>query len=154
MLAWYVVITYKLDLDMDKIMKYCLIHDIVEIYAGDVDALRRSPEQQALKEEKEQQAMIKIAHEFPEGHELWKRLEAYEHREDEEAKFVYALDKLIPVLNIYNDGGRWRRQRKAKLDDELVIAKAKKMEVDPTIKILWEDLYKRMKENEHQLFDI
>lgn len=31
---------------------------------------------------------------------------------DDESRFVYALDKLLPILNIYLDGGRsWRKEK-------------------------------------------
>lgn len=66
-------------------------------------ALRRSDTQQILKEQREHEAMERIRTEFPQAHPLWSRVEEYEKREDEESKFVYALDKVLPVINIYND---------------------------------------------------
>ena len=35
MACWLVVETKKLKLDLNKIVKYALVHDLVEIYAGD-----------------------------------------------------------------------------------------------------------------------
>lgn len=35
MIAWYIMDAYKLDLDRDLVIRYCLIHDLVEVYAGD-----------------------------------------------------------------------------------------------------------------------
>lgn len=36
-------------------------------------------------------------------------IEQYEQKNDREALFVYALDKIVPVLNCYMDGGRiWK----------------------------------------------
>lgn len=35
MLCWMIIDEYKLKLDLNKVIKYSLIHDIVEVYAGD-----------------------------------------------------------------------------------------------------------------------
>lgn len=35
MVSWYIISTEKLKYDIDKIIKYALVHDLVEIYAGD-----------------------------------------------------------------------------------------------------------------------
>ena len=32
-LAWYIISSHKLDLSLEKVLQYCLVHDIVEIYA-------------------------------------------------------------------------------------------------------------------------
>jgi putative hydrolases of HD superfamily len=106
LVGWYLVSSNKLSLDIDKVIKYALIHDLVEVYAGDVYfySLNRKD-----KEEKEHKARIKIEEEFSEFTDLHREIQAYEKRVDEESKFVYALDKLLPILNIYLDKGRsWK----------------------------------------------
>lgn len=35
MLAWYIISSNKLSLDLDLVIKYALVHDLVEVYAGD-----------------------------------------------------------------------------------------------------------------------
>lgn len=37
-LAWRIYDILALDIDLEKILKYAMIHDLVEIYAGDVNA--------------------------------------------------------------------------------------------------------------------
>ena len=37
MLCWYLHDALKLELDIAKILKYALVHDFVEVYAGDVN---------------------------------------------------------------------------------------------------------------------
>src|SRR5439155_21745279 len=61
------------------------------------------------KEEKEALATKQIASEYVEFNELLDLLHAYHERRDEECKFVYALDKIQPVVNIYLDGGDFYR---------------------------------------------
>ncbi len=50
MLAWYMISTEKLELSLEKVLCYCIVHDMPEMYAGDVEALRRTPEIQKMKE--------------------------------------------------------------------------------------------------------
>ena len=66
MVAWYIISSNNLLLSLEKVLKYCVVHDIVEIYAGDTDAMRRTPEQENMKQEKEKAAMIQLQNDFPE----------------------------------------------------------------------------------------
>lgn len=106
MLAWYVVSSSdNFDLDMEKVLKYALAHDLVEVYAGDTPFQEADGE----KEEREEESRKRLAEEFSEFSDLHEAIHAYEEQVDSEAKFVYALDKIIPMINIYLDGGRsWR----------------------------------------------
>lgn len=36
MLCWMIIEEYKLKLDINKVIKYALIHDLVEVFAGDI----------------------------------------------------------------------------------------------------------------------
>ena len=152
MLARYIISLDKLNLSMEKVLHYCMIHDLLEVYAGDMEALNRTPEAQKAKEQKEIDSFIRIKSEFPEAHELRNWLEKYEHREDEESKFVYALDKMMPVINLYNDGGYRRKWRKVGLEMELLPSKEGKVHAHPLVSSLWKELCQLMKEHESQLF--
>lgn len=152
MLSWYIISTQKLELSLEKILQYCMVHDIVEIYAGDVDAIGRTAEQQALKEKREKDAYERIAKEFPEAHDLLERLEHYEKKEDVESKFVYALDKVIPVINIYNDGWFWRKECNLSIEKDIIPHKDWKVQVSPEVTQIWEQLVVLLKEQESKLF--
>ena len=65
--------------------------------------MRRTPDAEVLKQQQEELALQRLMSEYPEGGALWQSLQDYEHKIDDEAKFVYALDKFLPVINIYND---------------------------------------------------
>lgn len=107
--AWYVIATEKLSLDVSKVIAYALVHDLVETYAGDVPLHGRTEETIRMKKENEHAALERIRTEFSEFPDLTSCIEAYEGRTDEEAKFVYALDKLIPLIDVYIDDGRaWK----------------------------------------------
>ena len=56
-------------------------------------------------------------------------IEQYEAREDKESRFVYALDKIQPMLNIYTDGGRTWKEKGVTID-MLVEYKKEKVKQD------------------------
>ena len=97
--------------DMGKAMKMALIHDIVEIDAGDTyffDDLHTES-----KFERESQAAERIFGLLPDGlgkefHNLW--LE-FEDGISDEARFVKAIDRLLPYLShIENEGIVWKEK--------------------------------------------
>jgi putative hydrolases of HD superfamily len=104
MMAWYLNSSAGLGLDTDRLVRYALAHDLVEAYAGDVNAL--DLEARRYKAHREAEALRRIKYEFPEATELVSAVVEYELLSDEEARFIYALDKLMPALMIYLDGGR------------------------------------------------
>ncbi len=105
MAAWYINDSEQLGLDASRLVRYALAHDLVEVYAGDTFAYA-SAEERASKETREAAAAERIAREFPEFSDLHAIIHEYESRANREARFVYALDKLLPVISIYLDEGR------------------------------------------------
>lgn len=97
------------EVDIAKVMIMCLIHDIVEIDAGDTYAY----DTEGLKTQKarEDAAKERIFSILPEEQKaeftaLFDEFEAYETAE---SKFVHAIDNLQPLmLNDSNNGGDWR----------------------------------------------
>lgn len=95
--------------DVTRVMKMVLVHDIVEIDAGDVFAYDAAGN--VGKEEREQKAAERIFGLLPEEQErelrgLWEEFEA---RTTVEAKYANALDRLQPLLhNSHTQGGTWR----------------------------------------------
>lgn len=85
------------DIDELKTLKLTLIHDIVEIYAGDVMAFDHAARKE--KEKIEAEAMQKLMGVYPEFgrqlHDLWHEFEA---RESMEAKIAKAADSICPVF--------------------------------------------------------
>lgn len=94
--------------DILKVLKMLLIHDIVEIDAG--DCLVYSKNKDEVKE-LELKAAGRIFSILPDQQKtefinLWNEFESHESAE---AKFAFALDRLEPVLqNYYNNGSTWK----------------------------------------------
>ena len=135
--AWHMaVMAYLLreysneEVDIAKVMLMCLIHDIVEIDAGDTYAY----DAEGLKTQKarEEAAKERIFSLLPPDQKaeftaLFDEFEAYETAE---AKFAHSMDNLQPLLlNNSNGGGDWKehgvssatvytRQSKTKLGSE------------------------------------
>jgi putative hydrolase of HD superfamily len=109
MMGWYLNISGKLGYDTDSLVKYALIHDLAEAYAGDVSALDAAA--RVGKPEREAAALKRINHEFPLAQEILSAVHNYEILADDEAKFIYALDKLMPMVMVYlADGRTWREE--------------------------------------------
>lgn len=111
MMAWYIVDSNSVALNKDLILTYALVHDFVEVHAGDTYIYSEDIEHLASKKEREHAAALKLRKELPEFSALHANIEKYEKQEDDESKFVWALDKILPILHGYDDAGRtWREQ--------------------------------------------
>lgn len=87
-----------------------LIHDLVEIDAGDTFAYDEVGNQD--KEEREKKAADRIFALLPDdqGREFRSLWEEFESRQTAEARFASALDRLQPLLlNFHSQGQAWRR---------------------------------------------
>lgn len=96
-------------IDIARVMKMLLIHDVVEIDAGDtfVYDVAASKEQ----EEKELIAAERLFGMLPsdQGDELFSLWKEFEAAQSDDAKYAKALDRLIPMLlNYHNDGQSWK----------------------------------------------
>ncbi len=98
------------DLDQLKVFRMLIVHDLVEIDAGDTFVYDRAALED--QEEREQQAAARIFGLLPTeiGERLRSLWDEFEARRSPEAKFARALDRLQPMLlNYMNDGGPWRK---------------------------------------------
>jgi len=114
--AWHMAIMAYLlreyaneEVDITKVMLMCLIHDIVEIDAGDTYAY----DEEGLKTQKarEQAAKERIFSLLPEDQskELSELFDEFEEYETPEAKYAHVLDNLQPLmLNNSNNGDDWK----------------------------------------------
>ncbi|MCR5743407.1 MAG: HD domain-containing protein [Lachnospiraceae bacterium] len=115
--AWHMAIMAYLlrdyanePVDIGRVMIMCLIHDIVEIYAGDTYAY----DDAALKTQKarEEEAKQRIYSLLPEDQkqEMMAIFDEFEEFKTPEAKFAHAMDNFQPLLlNNSNDGADWIR---------------------------------------------
>ena len=102
-------------IDLAKTMMMALIHDIVEIDAGDTYAYDEAA--MASQAERERVAAERIFGMLPDDQrdELLELFEEFEAGETPEAKFARTMDNLQPLmLNHSNDGGDWREHQVTK----------------------------------------
>ncbi|MFI2744537.1 HD family hydrolase [Zhouia sp. PK063] len=95
-------------IDILKVIKMVLIHDIVEIDAG--DTFIYDTQKSHTNTDKERIAANRIFGLLPkeQANELIAIWEEFEAGETNEAKFAKAMDRLEPLLqNAYNNGGTW-----------------------------------------------
>lgn len=138
MTAWYLAESNKLPLDIEKVLKYALVHDLVEVFAGDT-YIYGDAAHLASKVEREEKAAKQLLAEHPEFQELHDCIAAYMRHAEPESKFVYALDKILPVLLIYADGGRTWKEENITLE-MLISHKADKVAVSPEIETYFNEL--------------
>lgn len=93
------------DLDLCKVIKMVLVHDLVEIDAGDTFCYDEKANED--KAEREQEAANRIFGLLPPDQEkefrsLW---EEFEKQKTPEAKFAASLDRMQPLLSNYHTNG-------------------------------------------------
>ena len=87
------------ELDVGLVSQFSLVHDIPEVYAGDVWTFKISDEDRLKKETKEAEATEKLLKVLPPY--LAQLLSRYEAQKEPEARFVRFVDKLLPaIINI------------------------------------------------------
>lgn len=97
---------YRDRLDLGKVAQFALVHDLVEVYAGDTNTLRHlSAEQQADKGRREWEAWLFIKRSIATLPWVAEMIEEYEKQEAPEARYVRAMDKLLPkITHLLNHG--------------------------------------------------
>ena len=101
-------------IDIAKVMLMCLIHDIVEIDAGDTYAY--DAEGLKTKKTREDAAKERIFSILPADQkaELVALFDEFEAYETPESRFAHAMDNLQPlILNNSNNGGDWKERATA-----------------------------------------
>jgi putative hydrolase of HD superfamily len=117
--AWHLALMIMLlseyaneEIDVLKTMSMAIIHDVIEIDAGDTYAYDDAGN--ATKREREQKAADRIFHILPEDQEKYFRglWEEFEEAKTAEAKFAHAMDAVQPImLNDATDGLAWREHQ-------------------------------------------
>ena len=115
--SWHIAVMAMLlseytdpNIDQLKVIKMLLIHDLVEIYAGDTfayDVIGNS-----TKEKREREAANRIFGLLPkdQAEEMLMLWNEFEELATPEARFASALDKLQPLILSYNNKGwSWKK---------------------------------------------
>jgi putative hydrolase of HD superfamily len=97
-------------IDIEKVVKMVLVHDLVEIDAGDTFCY--DTEANVDREEREHVAAERLFSLLPEeqGRELSRLWEEFESRATPESRFAAALDRMQPLLsNLATGGYSWQK---------------------------------------------
>lgn len=148
--AWHMAIMVYLlkeyankDFDIAKAMMMALIHDVVEIDAGDTYAY--DPKAKLDQKEREDKAAQRIFSILPDDQrdELKALFYEFEACESAEAKFVRAMDNFQPLLlNDVNNGEDWRLHGVTM--EQIMNRQKRSAEGSKTI---WEETYKIIEKN-------
>lgn len=96
--------------DLTRVLTMLVIHDVVEIEAGDTFVYDEEAAQS--KAQREREAAQRLFGLLPPDQAAWCRAlwEEFEGRQTPEARFAAAVDRLLPILlNARNGGYPWRR---------------------------------------------
>ncbi len=146
MAAWFLS-EYFPELDRDRLIRLALVHDMVEVYAGDTYFYAEEAERQS-KIEREAMALERLEAEWPDFPDLTATIHAYEQKDGPEAKFIYALDKIMPIMVIYlGEGHTWHKE--GITHDRLHNAKLPKVSVSPEATGYYEQLHELLLSHPH-----
>lgn len=120
------------EIDISRVIVMCLIHDIVEIDAGDTYAY--DEEGKAVQHEKEEKAKERIFSLLPDDQkeELSALFDEFEENITPDARFAHTMDNFQPIiLNNSNGGADWlehgvtkeqiyKRQEKTKMGSDYI----------------------------------
>ncbi|MDR1300491.1 MAG: HD domain-containing protein [Candidatus Nomurabacteria bacterium] len=123
----------KHKVDMARVMKLAVVHDLAEAETGDV-SLHEQFSADGVKEAKDQaelEAMTKTCKLLPKklGDEIYDLWREYEDRKTPEAKYVKALDKLEATFQslMFEDIRYWERYGDGKIYYDIVLKDKKKL---------------------------
>jgi len=147
MIVWFISQNNP-KLDSNQCIRYALVHDLIEVHAGATFAYDHNVHVHDSKEQREREARVRLEREWPDFNEMNSAIENYELQEDAESRFVFALDKLTPiVLNVLGEEKSWHHH-KLSLED-LKKQKAAKIAVSPEVATLYKELLGILEQNSH-----
>lgn len=117
MMAWVLQAYSDIEIDINRVIKMLLIHDLPEIYAGDVPVY--DVEANIGKREREIDGLNRLGEQMPpkvkeEIESLWYE---FEEKESNDALFAHAMDRIQPVLMAHRNKGVGWIERRARLED-------------------------------------
>jgi len=96
---------YAPTLDAQKILLYALVHDLSELITGDMPTLLASTEELRKKAKADAAATTQIIARLSNAPHIAKAVEEYEAKANDEALFVYWIDKMITIPTHFYDNG-------------------------------------------------
>ena len=146
--SWHVCLTALMlkdyaneDIDIDKVIRMLLIHDLGEIDAGDQIVYA---EQDASRYNQEREGIKRVLGKLPgkQGDEYLALWEEFEAGESAESRYARAIDRVPPLLhNLHGNGHSWKENR---------VPKEKVLSLNSRIaqgsELLWQVLQERLEQ--------
>lgn len=101
--------------DKERVIRMCLVHDLVEIYAGDTFCYDKKAGED--KADREMRAAKKLFSVLPkeDGEEIKSLWLEFEKQETPDAVFAASLDRFQPLINNFlTDGHTWKKGKVAR----------------------------------------
>lgn len=96
-------------IDINRVIKIALVHDLVEVYAGDTFAYDSKGYEDKEQREKDAAAKLFGMLESEQGAQIRSLWDEFEAGETAEAKYANAIDRIQPLLlNYLTNGHTWR----------------------------------------------
>jgi 5'-deoxynucleotidase YfbR-like HD superfamily hydrolase len=119
----------------------------LEVHAGDTYIYA---DQSVIdtKKEREHAALKQLEQEWPDFPDMLNNIKEYEDKTSEEAKFVYALDKIMPMMLIYiGEGYTWQKENIT--HKRLHQVKRHKVAASKEVNEYYKELHELLKQNSH-----
>jgi 5'-deoxynucleotidase YfbR-like HD superfamily hydrolase len=105
LIAYELASQFAPELDRQKIMLYALAHDLPEIITGDVDTIGLSSDDLRQKAQADAKALAETERKLTAAPHIIAALKDYEAKADDEALFVYWIDKMLTIPPHFYDNG-------------------------------------------------
>lgn len=144
--AWFIA-QYYAELNTNRVIQLALAHDLLEVHAGDT-FFYATDDVIADKKQREKQAVEQIKIDWKDFPELADTIDEYEALESPESCFVYALDKIMPILVVFmNQGYTWHDRD---ITYEILHKHKKdKISVSPEVNHYYQALIKLLQQHPH-----
>ncbi len=95
--------------DLEKVLKIALVHDLIEVYAGDTFAYDVKGNEDKLQREIESADKLFGILDPIQGAEIRALWDEFEAKETPESKYANAIDRIQPLINNYmTNGHTWK----------------------------------------------
>lgn len=95
--------------DLEKVLKIALVHDLIEVYAGDTFAYDVKGNEDKLQREIESANKLFGILDPEQGAEIRALWDEFEAKETPESKYANAIDRIQPLINNYmTNGHTWK----------------------------------------------
>lgn len=95
--------------DMGRVLKIALVHDLVEVYAGDTFCYDKKGNEDKLERETKAAEKLFGSLDSPQGDEIRALWDEFEAKETPESRYANAIDRIQPLfLNFLTNGHTWK----------------------------------------------